>query len=193
MPQRRNFILASHLVFHGYGHWLANDPRGSGSTSVRKDQLRDLGDIHPGRKRIQPPRDELRNFYREANEKLDHEPLWFRSPEIRMVGEAFGAAAQKCGYTVWACAICSNHAHAVVRTHRDRSEVIWYNLAAAARNALHDARSVASNHPVWSHRPYKVFLHSVDEVRDRIQYVEENPLKEKLPRQVWSFVRPYSP
>ena len=44
---RRRSFLASHLVLHGYGHWLSNDPRGSGSESVRKDELKTLGEIHP--------------------------------------------------------------------------------------------------------------------------------------------------
>ena len=187
----RRVILASHLVFHGYGHWLANDPRGSGSTELRKEDLRELGDIHFGRKRFQPPRDELRKFYSEANEKLEYQPYWFRSTAIRVVAEAFGAAAREHGYTLWACAVCSNHAHVVVRTHKDRAEVIWSNLATAAAQALRNRKVVDTSHPVWSHRPYKVFLYTPEQVHDRIGYVEQNPVKEGLPRQSWDFVTPY--
>ena len=83
-PPRR-VILASHLVFTGCAHWLSNDPRGSGSTETRKDELRELGDIHHGRKRLQPPRDELKNFHRAAEDRLQHEGLprqnwWFVKP-----------------------------------------------------------------------------------------------------------------
>jgi REP element-mobilizing transposase RayT len=191
IQQPRRVILASHLVFHGYGHWLANDPRGSGSTELRKEDLRELGDIHFGRKRHQPSRDELRKFYREANEKLDHEPYWFRSAAIRVVADAFAQAATEHGYTVWACAVCSNHAHAVLRTHKDRAEVIWNHLATAAGQALRNRTFVDASHPVWSHRPYKVFLYAPEEIHDRIGYVEQNPGKEGLPRQYWDFVTPY--
>src|SRR5439155_27024975 len=58
----RNVVLASHLVMMGFGHWLPNDPRGSGSTEVHKPELRDLGDIQPSRKQDQPTREELRAF-----------------------------------------------------------------------------------------------------------------------------------
>jgi hypothetical protein len=44
---------------------------------------------------------------------------------------------------------------------------------------------------VISARPYKVFLYNPEQVWDRIDYVEGNPLKEKLPPQRWEFVVPY--
>jgi REP element-mobilizing transposase RayT len=187
----RRTILASHLVFTGYAHWLSNDPRGSGSTEIRKDDLKDLGDIRPGRKSIQPPRDELRKFHRDAKTRLDHEVIWFHEEHRSVIGDAIGIAAQKHGYTLWAFAVCSNHAHAVVRTHRDRSEMIWNNLAIATSQLLRAKSLVAVDHPVWSHRVYKVFLYSPDDVIGRIDYVEENPEKEGLPRQNWAFVKPY--
>jgi hypothetical protein len=40
-------------------------------------------------------------------------------------------------------------------------------------------------------KSWKVFLSTPEEVRQRISYVERNPLKEGLPRQVWPFVTPY--
>lgn len=191
-PARR-VILGAHLVFHGYGHWLSNDPRGSGSHELRKDELKELGDIHLGRKPVQPPRDELRRFYREAKTLLEHETIWFRDAHRDAIGAAFGRAAELRGYTLWACAVCSNHAHVVARTHRDRSEVIWTHLATAASNALIEKGLVPADHPVWSRRPYKVFLYSNEDVLDRIGYVLDNPEKEGLSRQHWPFVKPYPP
>ena len=184
-------ILASHLVLHGYGHWLSNDPRGSGSESIRKGELKRLGDIHPGRKRVQPPRTELKQFYRKAEKLLDHETVWFNETIRVVIASAIGNAARQFGYTVWALSICSNHAHAVVRTHRDRAEVVWQRFADASRDALRKAGLVAKDHPVWSHRPYKVFLRSAVDVNGRIDYVEDNPLKEGLPRQRWDCVTEY--
>jgi hypothetical protein len=187
----RRIILASHLIFTGYAHWLSNDPRGSGSTETRKEELKELGGIHAGRKAIQPPRDDLRRFFREAEPKLDHHRMWFGEEMRTVIGSAIGAAVAKRGYALWGCAVCSNHAHVVARTHRDRSEVIWEQLACAARDVLRAAGMVPAEHPVWSHRPYKVFLYIPDEVRQRIAYVEQNPVKEGLPQQHWEFVQPY--
>ena len=99
----------------------------------------------------------------------------------------------KTGYTLWACAVCSNHAHVVARTHRDHTDWVWLNLANGATKALREKGLVPPNHPVWSDRPYKVFLYTPKDVTDRIDYVEENPEKEGLPRQHWSFVKPYPP
>ena len=36
-------IIAHHLVLMGYGHWLPNEIRGSGSGEIRKELLRELG------------------------------------------------------------------------------------------------------------------------------------------------------
>ena len=42
---------------------------------------------------------------------------------------------------------------------------------------------------MWSSRPYKVFLYKPEEVVGRIDYVNDNPVKEGLPRQNWDFVK----
>jgi REP element-mobilizing transposase RayT len=185
-------ILASHLVFTGYAHWLSNDPRGSGSTDTRKDELRELGDIHLGRKRVQPSREELRKFRRDADNVLQHEIVWFRDAHRTHIANAIGSCAKLRGYTLWACAICSNHAHIVVRTHRDHAEEIWHAMSIATSSSLRNPNMVSPDHPVWSHRPYKVFLYTPDEVAGRIDYVVQNPQKEGLPRQYWDFVQPYN-
>jgi len=70
--------------------------------------------------------------------------------------------------------------------------VIWQRFAEASRDALQKVGLVPAHHPVWSHRPYKVFLYTVDDVNGRIQYVEDNPEKEGLPRQQWECVQEYS-
>jgi hypothetical protein len=187
----RRAILASHLVFTGYAHWLSNDPRGSGSEVIRKDELKPLGDIHSGRKRVQPPKQEVKRFYRTAAPLLEHQTIWFDDEHRTVIADAVGRAAAHFGYTVFAFSACSNHAHALVRTHRDRSEVIWQHLADAARDALRQTRLVPPDHPVWSHRPYKVFKYTPQQVAESADYVDDNPEKEGLPRQHWAFVTPH--
>jgi hypothetical protein len=68
--------------------------------------------------------------------------------------------------------------------------VIWSNLANATRDALREAGLVPNDHPVWSHRPYKVFKYTAPQVCDCVGYIEDNPQKEGLPRQHWDFVVP---
>src|SRR4051794_4445380 len=101
----RHIIIAHHLVLTGYGFWLPNDVRGSGSAVIRKDALRDLGPIHPGRKKDQPSHEELKALYRAANPKLEFEPLWFDSAKRQAISDTFAQVIADFRYTVWACAI----------------------------------------------------------------------------------------
>src|SRR5262245_30402857 len=89
-----NTTIAHHLIFHGYGHWLSNDPRGSGSTETRATKFAELGEIHHGRKKVQPQRNELRAFYRKAEEKLDHHTIWFDDRMRSAIADAFGETAR---------------------------------------------------------------------------------------------------
>jgi hypothetical protein len=75
------------------------------------------------------------------------------------------------------------------RTNWVNSE--WDALAHVSREAARALGGIASAHPVWSHRPYKVFLYTLEQVIDRIDYVLKNAEKEGLPRQSWWFVKPY--
>ena len=188
---KSRFVVAIHSVFSGYGTWLSNDPRGSGSTETRKPELDELGEVHFGRKRDGPTREELREFYRNANPRLDFPPFWFDASTREAIALGFESAAVERRYTVWACAVCSNHAHLVVRTHRDKAGIIWDAFANGARRSVIARSKIDPGHPLWASRPYNVFLYAPDEVRGRIDYVRRNPMKEGLSEQVWPFVKPY--
>jgi hypothetical protein len=45
-------VIAHHLMWTLYGWWLPNDPHGSTSQTIRNDILKELGELHSGRKRI---------------------------------------------------------------------------------------------------------------------------------------------
>jgi|SRR6185437_173353 len=184
-------LIASHIVISGYGTWLSNDPRGSGSEQTRKKELDELGPVHRGRKQIQPPRKELRNFYREAEPLLDFPVLWLDEAQRIAIGAGIGHVVRENNYTVWACAVCRNHMHILVRRHRDMDTVIRDKIANGGRAALLQASNIDAAHPVWSSRPYAVFLNSPAEVVSRVDYIWENPLKEGLAEQHWDFVTPY--
>jgi REP element-mobilizing transposase RayT len=183
--------VAVHLVINGYGHWLSNDPRGSGSAELKKQELRELGPLHFGRKRKHPSKQELREFYHKAEELLEFDTLWFNERARLVIAAALEAVAKQFGYTIWACAVLRNHVHLVVRVHRDRGDVMWEYFAVAARDALRRAGLVPSNHPVWSNRPYVVFKTTVPLVYQAVGYVEDNPEKHGLPRQEYPWVQKY--
>src|SRR5437764_1158521 len=136
MRTHQRIIIAHHLIWTGYGHWLSNDIRGSGSTEIRQEKFEELGPIHFGRKREQPAREELREFYRKANPLLKHEPIWFDSAKRQALVDAFGQVVDALGYTVYACAHLKNHSHSVVRRHRDNHLTIWDEFAHAGREAI---------------------------------------------------------
>lgn len=174
---RKNSVLAHHIILHGYGHWLPNDPRGSGSDDIRQEKFAPLGTIHKGRKSVQPAREELREFSREAKPLLDFEPLWFDVAKRQTIEKAFATLVDENRYTVWACAVLKNHVHLCVRRHRDDAVTIWKRFADASRSALWERNEIDDGHPVWSDRPYKVFLYSPEEIRRTVRYIEQNPIK----------------
>ena len=193
MPMRRPSIIGHHLIWTLYGHWLANDLRGSGSEAVRDPKFAALGNVHFGRKpqREQPSRQEIRKFYNRAAPLLEFAPFWIDEAKRQAIGEVIGAVVDQRTYTAWACAILSNHVHMVVRRHRDDAVTIWDAIAESTRAKLTSFSCVGDGHPVWAARPYKVYLKTPTEVRGRVGYVERNPEREGLPRQHFQFVTQY--
>src|SRR6266496_163334 len=164
----QRIIVAHHLIFHGYGHWLSNDIRGSGSTEIRDRKFEELGPIHQGRKKVQPSRDELREFSRKAEPLLTFPLLWFDSAKRQAIVDALGVLIARIGYAVYACAVLRNHMHAIIRRHRDNHLTIFDELAHASRQAIHGFDDVDDEHPVWSDRPYCTFLYSPADIRRSI-------------------------
>ena len=194
MPERRPAIIAHHLIWTLYGHWLPNDLRGSGSDALRDPKFAALGEIHHGRKpaRLQPTRQELREFHTKAEPLLEFPRFWIDEAKRQAIRDAIARVVADRGYTVWACAILSNHVHMVIRRHRDDALAMWHAIADAVRLELAAFADVGSDHPVWAARPYKVFLRTPGEVRGRIDYVDGNPVKEGLPSQHYDFVQSYN-
>lgn len=193
MPTQRPQIIAHHLIWTLYGHWFANDLRGSGSSELREDKFLPLGPIHQGRKpeQFQPSREELRVFQQQASPLLEHPKFWLDDAKRQLIANALEEVVESSNYTVYSCAILSNHMHIVIRKHRDDAITMWHKLADKSRLRLREDASVEDNHPVWSSRPYKVFLTTPEAVRACIKYVEQNPEKEGLPPQRYAFLKTY--
>ena len=185
-------VIAYHLIWTAYGCWLPNDPRGSGSTTIRCDALADLGELHFGRKSVQPAGRQIRQFYETAVDLVKHPTLTFDETARLLIGEAMTRVIEDERYTCWACAVMPDHVHIVIRKHKHQAEDMAENLIRSSRTRLIEAGQRAATHPTWlAGHGWKVFLDHPEEVRRTIRYVEQNPIKMGLPAQTWDFVKPY--
>src|SRR5262245_31859551 len=185
-------VIAYHLVWTAYGWWLANDPRGSGSQTLRSNVLAQLGQLHFGRKKIQPAGRVVRQFYQQAADLLAHPLLTFDDDGRQIIARAFAQVIAEQCYTCYACAIMPDHVHLVIRKHKDDAEDMIEKLQDASRAELIAAKMRSVTHPVWTKGGgWKVFLDHPTEIRRTVPYVEKNPLEIALPRQYWPFVKSY--
>lgn len=185
-------VIGYHLIWTAYGWWLANDPRGSNSNRLRVDILSELGDLHQGRKKIQPSGREVREFYEQAADLLKHPLLLFDETCRQLIGEAFAQVVEEQRYTCYACAIMPDHVHLIIRKHKHTAEEMVDHFQQTSRQGLIEEGQRAITHPTWLFGTgWKVFLDHPDEIRRVIRYVEENPIKIGLPAQAWPFVKLY--
>jgi REP element-mobilizing transposase RayT len=184
-------VIAYHLIWTVYGHWMPNDPRGSGSKTIRSDVIARLGELHYGRKKIQPAGKDIEAFYEQAKSVLRYPVLEFDCKAIQSVAIAFGEVIRERPYTCYACAIMPDHAHLVIRKHKDLAEDMIANLQKGSCLALGASGFGGDGHPIWTRGGWSVFLDHPDDIRRTIRYVESNPLAEGLPAQHWDFVKEY--
>src|SRR5258708_3902457 len=135
MP-RSIMVIGHHLIWTVYGYWLPNDPRGSTSHEIRVARIAELGEIHYGRKRIQPSSKELRQFQQEANAVLKHELLTFTAEDMLLVGSSLGQTIREHGYTCYACAVMLDHVHMLIRKHRVWAETMIEAFQEKSREKL---------------------------------------------------------
>jgi len=187
----RPIVIAHHLIWTAYGWWLPNDPRGSTSRTVASDVIAALGELHHGRRRLQPASGAIREFYERASELLKFPLLELSAGDVRLVADALGEAISRHRYTCYACAIMPDHVHVVIRKHRHKAEEMIEHLQEASRLALRGCGARAEGHPVWGGGGWKVFLDSPEDVRRTIAYIRDNPVKLRLAGQEWPFVSEY--
>ena len=191
-------VLAHHLIISAYGFWLPNDPRGSWSDFVRAWEIAKFGDATKVETRhsvAAAPHDRL--LRRKAKQTLKYPAVVFSGVQARSIGAGFAHYVERSGVVVWACSILPDHVHLVVRRHSYEAEkmILQFKGNATARlnkDNLHPLALFAepgeSAPSPWSYHGWKVFLNSESDIRRAIRYVEDNPLKERKPKQKWSFV-----
>jgi len=184
-------VAGYHIIWTAHGWWLPNDPRGSSSHEIRVEKIAELGELHHGRKEVQPRSRDIRAFYERAETVLDHELLPLSAMDVAIVAAMFGRVLRDCRYTCYGCAIMPDHVHLLIRRHRDKAEQMIENLQNATRTGLIDALGRPENHPVWGGPGWKVFLNTRDDMQRIVDYIRNNPKKAGLPPQPWRFVTPY--
>jgi len=167
------------------------------SRTIRNDIIAELGELHYGRKKVQPNSEKLKSFFRKTREVLKFPLLEFSEAEMIALGTAVSDCVSRHRYTCYACAIMPDHVHILIRRHRDRSEEMVVRLQEATRLLIqrdHAERwcgSPEEAHPVWGGPGWKVFLDHPQDIRRTIRYIEENPVKIHRPVQRWDFITPY--
>ncbi len=185
-------IIAHHLIWTAYGWWLPNDPRGSYSRTVATDVIAELGELHYGRKRVQPPGYVIREFYQQAAKVLKHPLLKLDEPARAVIADAFATVIRRERYTCYACAIMPDHVHILIRVHKHDAKVMVERLQEFSRARLRETHHRVADHPTCTGGSgWRVFLDFPDEVRRTIRYIEQNPIKIRLPAQHWPFVQAY--
>ena len=194
-------VLAYHLVFTTYGFWLPNDPRGSWSDFVRCWELFWYGKATKVTTRASLARRGHDRALRKVQKSaLRYDPVRFNAAQLLAVARGFARAIADSGYVVFACSILPEHVHLVAQRHRNPAEQIIGHFKGRATQELiadrmHPFQDIA--YPsgqlpqVWARRGWKVYLHTIEDILRAIQYVEENPVKQGLPRQSHPFVTPY--
>jgi REP element-mobilizing transposase RayT len=184
-------VIAYHLMWTAYGHWLPNDPRGSTSKTVTNPLLAELGELHFGRREIQPAIAVLREFKSKASQVLKYPVLKITISDFDAVGRGISHAIEKNRYTCYACAFMPDHVHLLIRKHKDQAEEMIKRFQESSRLYLSQAGIRTADHPTWTDGGWKVFLYHPLEIHRTIRYIEQNPVKWRLPSQKWPFVVEY--
>jgi REP element-mobilizing transposase RayT len=147
---QKPLVIAYHLIWTAYGWWLPNDPRGSGSHTIGSDLIADLGQLHHGRKQVQPAAREVRRFYQRAAEVLHFPLLTFDETARQEIAEAFQEVIIEHRYTCYACVIMPDHVHILIRKHKDQAEEMMEAFKQASRDRLIVTNHRSTDHPTWT-------------------------------------------
>jgi REP element-mobilizing transposase RayT len=184
-------IVGHHLVWTAYGWWLPTDPRGSSSREIRVEVIGKLGELHYGRKAVQPPSSKIRAFYQKASTVLKHPLLRFSEGDVAVLAASFAETIRERRYTCYACAIMPDHVHLLIRRHREMGHEMIAAFQADSGAAMIAKHRRGEDHHVWGGPGYAVYQDSREDMERVVRYVEENPTKAGLPEQHWDFVQTY--
>lgn len=193
-------VRAYHLILSAYGFWLPNDPRGSWSDFVGAWELFRFGKATTVRVRRSIASAQHDHAARlAAKHALKHPPVRWTGVQARAIGCGFGGYADRAKRSVLACAILPEHIHLVTARHRTSIEQVTRQLKGAATRhitaqGVHPMATMPTAHGalpnMFSRGKWSVYLNNDAAIRRAIQYVIDNPKREGLPPQRWTFVQP---
>ena len=191
-------IQAYHVIFCAYGFWLPNDPRGSWSQWVRSWDLFRYGEATKVTTRRSVAGAKHNHQERNAAKSaLHYPPVVFTGNQALSIARGFATAIADANYRINACAILPQHIHVVIERDGRRVELIVSHLKRAASRKLREDNL----HPLsefgeknkslpspWARQCWKVFINDERDYDRSVRYVEDNPVKEGLRPQKWTFV-----
>jgi REP element-mobilizing transposase RayT len=186
-------ILGYHVIFCAYGFWLPNDPRGSWSDFIGAWEILRFGAASTtGTRRSVAHVRHDQTFRRAAKQALKYPPVQFTGVQAVSIAHGFRVAMTERAYIVHACAILPEHVHLVIGRHeRDIGRIVGHMKTRATQRLQADGHTWPGEQSPWAEGKWCVFLDSDEAMRRAIEYVERNPAKEGLPRQMWRLVTTY--
>ena len=195
-------VLAYHIVLGLYGFWLPNDPRGSYSDFVGAwDLFRSGGKATRDRDtREGLSTEEARSPERSALKRsLKFPAVRLSGQQALAVAQGFARGASDMELRFAACAIMPDHIHMVLTRQEMAIERVLIRLKSEATRSLvqqgiHPLAKFADQEgrppKCFSRGAWTSYLNAESDVRSAIHYVEQNPIREGLKPQRWSFVKP---
>jgi len=166
---------------------------------LRNKKLLAFGEIVPAnttRSIAAKPHDAARRLA--AKQSLQYPPVKLTGIQALAVIKGFARAVEENEYRVFACVIMPDHVHLVVAEHRIEPKMIIKHLKARAtaqmnKENLHPFLDVPGKEKPspWARSGWAVFLDKESDVLRAIEYVKQNPVKDGLKPQNWSFVTPF--
>ncbi|MEM9253320.1 MAG: transposase [Planctomycetota bacterium] len=184
-------VRAYHLILTCYGFWLPNDPRGSFSSQVWSNAIREFGEatkVNTHLSVAHRPHDH--NARHAAKQALLRPPIHFSGKQAQLVAQGIGEIAKRNNLIIHACAVMPDHVHLVVDRHATiDAEGMVHRVKAKATQSLNAADLGFGGTP-WCKGRWIVYLNAPEDVDRATRYVQQNPIKAGLRQQRWSFVQP---
>ncbi len=194
-------IHGYHVIWGTYGFWLPNDPRGSWSDFVYAWELVRFGQATKSIERADINPIQYATWRASARKSLKHPAVTLTEQQTLEVANGFKQFVDKSKLTVWACSIMPEHVHFVFGRQRYKIETAANLLKGEATRKLvelechpmENYRNDKGRLPsMWGENQWVVYLETEEAIENAIRYVQDNPLREAMQPQQWSFVTPFT-